>query len=266
MAGAKHPTPRALRDLARRGETTPGLRRHVDACERCREDLRLAVVADEMEAAAVSLGACPESDELVAFADGTLLDDARRRVEAHVSGCDACAVAAEVTTDARGARALPGLPAHPARARSAGWLQALRDLATFEMPPALALSPRSTGAAEAGLQAAMAAYRDGDHERALEGLQALVDGGDASPAVHHFLGACLAGANRLEEAVGPLETAARKRSDLPGYSWALAQVLLLLGRGEEALLELQRCARRPGAHRAAARRQVRALREILGRD
>ena len=194
-------------------------------------------------------------------------------MQLHLTGCRACGLAYEdLQAEWPGAARVPVAPAPSSpsvlAAAPKALLEALRGLATFEMPTPVALTARGDAAtvqepSQTRWDAAMEAYRAGDHAAAATELEAALAAGDDDPATRHYLGACLLALGRPEDAVPHLREAASRERKLPGYGVLLAKALLLAGDGEAAEKELARVARLPGRHRAEVKELAKRVREAL---
>jgi len=95
-------------------------------------------------------------------------------------------------------------------------------------------------------------------------LRAARDEGDASRELPFYLGVCLLGRERAEEAAVELRRAVKKNARLGEDRWFLAQ--LALGRGDDALKQLKKAATLPGPFRARARELAATVEATLQAD
>lgn len=253
MTRSNHPPASELRLLARGEASEPAVRAHVDGCAECREELLL------IEAAVSASAGCPPAIELVRHADGRLESARREAVDAHLTSCAACALAAEVARDSVSVRAQSTGPRERPWQRLA---RVLRELAQVE--PAPRLVPALRGGDAGGLEAVRSALEAGEIDKALKELRSRGEG--APVALRLQLGRMLLEAGRSDEAVKELEAAASEAPKVAELRWHLAQALLLEGRGPDALEQLDRCAKLPSDRRDAARTLATAVRDALGEE
>jgi len=242
---------------------------HLAECATCREEVELLRHLKDAAAAERDPAGHPGATLLVRLADGALPSDLAETLRQHLERCGECAREHDDLVLARSqAGPFPGpMPRGPSLVAAASALvRRLRELADFEMPLALALTPRSSApaAGRERLEAAMSAYRDGDHARAAADLRASLAAGEAPSAARFYLGACLMREGRPGEAVRELEAAVAGSPRLGEYRWLLAQAHLAAGNGPEALEAVRAAAKLPGRHRARARALATHLAELLG--
>src|SRR5256885_16232435 len=114
------------------------------------------------------------------------------------------------------------------------------------MPPSLVLTTRGAGPRAGDASAkALAAYRAGRHDEAGRRLGRAVEPAGAPPELRFFLAACHVKSGRAGAAAEQLEALVAARPAVTEYRWALAQALLLLGRGEEAMVHVTKVGARP---------------------
>ena len=265
MRGGRHLSDRTLADLAGEARSAGSwIMRHLGGCTTCRSELALRRALHQVHDSTPT--SCPEPERLLLLSEGVLdASPEREQLESHILGCSMCAITAEDLWQL-GPR-FRGAKRRTATATAvAGKLgRQLRQLVSFEMPAPLALTPRG-GGRKAGAKifgSAMAAYRAERYGDARELLAQALEAGESAPGLAFYLGVCALHQGDVDAAVAGLERAVRIEPGLGEYNWYLAQALLQSGRGDEALVQLRRAARKPGRYRADARRKAAELAQYL---
>ncbi|MEM7245898.1 MAG: tetratricopeptide repeat protein [Acidobacteriota bacterium] len=251
------------RQLALEPSASPAEHRaHVAGCSRCALEVDLHRGLTELAGGDRPEG-CLEPDDVIRLADGTVTEDEAERFGRHVTGCPDCAgllARLEQAEDAAGPIPVRGAPAE----RADGLLAAIAALARFEMPPASTLLSRAGDEDGAeGFAEAMSAYERSDHAEAARRLTELSEHGLDRPEFGAYLAASRHAVGDHVGAATALAAAVAQAPKVGEYRWQHAQVLLELGRGEEARAELKRVVRLSESRRAAARAQLAELETVL---
>ncbi|MEM7248608.1 MAG: hypothetical protein AAF533_24975 [Acidobacteriota bacterium] len=202
--------------------------------------------------------ACPDAVELAEHQAGTLDEERMRAISDHLATCDECsqerAAIDEAETELGFALDLE---------------RELRQLARLKLPESehelVGALRDEEESGDSSLADALARQARGEHESAVEPLQALWDDGDRGLQVALALGTALLHVDRAEDALSCLRQACRKAPASSEARWMLGQCQLCRGDGKAALRELEKVAARPGVLRAPAEELAGAVRRLLAK-